>query len=139
MSRKNPSRFLVILSFCATLIASQAFAQESAAYPAISGTYRSSTQHPRVFMTQVDLDDLSKRAHVPGSFSAQNFARLSNQIRVDVAANVDWDAAYSGCDLDVYLHVLNWKQRQKQQQAETFLTRSVSGAGGSDRALSQNP
>jgi len=109
MSRKNPSGFLVILLFCAALIAPKAFAQDSGAYPVVSGTYRSSAQHPRVFMTQVDLDDLSKRINVAGSFSAQNFARLSNQIRVDAAANVDWDAAYSGCDLDVYLHAFSYE------------------------------
>jgi hypothetical protein len=94
---------------CSSLIIQDSVAQDSGAYPALSGTYRNSAQHPRVFMTQVDLDDLSNRINVPGSFSAQNFARLSDQIRADVAANVDWDAAYSGCDLDVYLHAFSYE------------------------------
>jgi hypothetical protein len=49
MSRKNPRRFLVllILLLCAPLIALEAFAHDSGAYPALSGDYRSSGQHPR--------------------------------------------------------------------------------------------
>ena len=82
-------------------------AQGSEAYPALSGAYRGTTQHPRVFMSQVGLDELNKRINVRGSFSAQNFVKLSNQLKADVAANVDWDAAYSGCDLDVYLHAFS--------------------------------
>src|SRR5579863_5574525 len=56
-------------------------------------------QHPRVFMTPAELHNLVTRINSPESYSAKNFAKLSGQVKADLAANVDWDAAYSGCDL----------------------------------------
>jgi hypothetical protein len=73
------------------------------------GSYRSSNQHPRVFMTPETISNLVARANSPGSFSAQNFSQLANQIKADLAANVDWDAAYSGCDLGVYLRSFSYE------------------------------
>ena len=75
--------------------------------PAISGGYVDSGQHPRVFTTQADLKDLVKRINSPGSFSAQKFAKLVSQVKSDLTAKVDWDATYSGCDLDIYLHAFS--------------------------------
>jgi hypothetical protein len=80
------------------------FRSEATAYPPLPGAYRSSAQHPRVFMTAVDLSDMVTRINAPGTFSARAFARLANQIEHDVAAKVDWNAAYSGCEVNVYLH-----------------------------------
>jgi hypothetical protein len=94
---------------CALLSIQEAVAQDSGAYPSLSGAYKSSPQHPRVFMTQADINDMDARINSPGSFSAQNFVRLSNQIKADFAANVDWDAVYSGCDLDIYLHAFSYE------------------------------
>ncbi len=70
----------------------------------VPGTYTSSTQHPRVFMTQADLNDFVTRINSRNTFSAQKFSRLVNMVKSDVAANIEWDAAYSGCDIDIYLH-----------------------------------
>jgi len=112
MNARAKSRLFVIFTaglFCALLNIQETFAQDSGAYPALSGTYTSSAQHPRVFMTQAYLNDLVARINSPGSFSAQNFVRLSNQIKADLAANVDWDAVYSGCDLDIYLHAFSYE------------------------------
>jgi hypothetical protein len=111
MSRKNPGCFLValILLFCVPLIEPKGFAQDSGAYPSLSGAYRSSSQHPRVFVTPAEFTDMVTRINVPGSFSAQNFSRLANKVKADLAAKVDWDAAYSGCDLDVYLHTFSYE------------------------------
>ena len=111
MSRKNPGYFLVtlILLFCVSLIEPKAFAQDSGAYPSLSGAYRSSSQHPRVFVTPAELTDMVTRINAPGSFSAQNFSRLANQVKAHLAANVDWDAVYSGCDLDIYLHTFSYE------------------------------
>jgi hypothetical protein len=99
----------VVSLFCTSLITQETFAQDSGAYPELSGTYRSSGQHPRVFTTQADMNDLVARINTPGSFSAQNFARLANKVKSDLAPNVDWDATYSGCDLDIYLHAFSYE------------------------------
>lgn len=94
---------------CASLVVQETFAQDSGVHPALSGTYRSSAQHPRVFTTPAELDDLVARINSPGSFSAQGFARLSNKVKADLTAKVDWDAVYSGCDLDMYLHAFSYE------------------------------
>ena len=78
-------------------------------YPSIAGSYTSSAQHPRVFITPTDMNDMVTRINSSGSFSAQSFARLSNKVKADLAANVDWDAVYSGCDLDIYLHTFSYE------------------------------
>jgi hypothetical protein len=78
-------------------------------YPSLAGSYTSSAQHPRVFITPTDMKDLVTRINSSGSFSAQSFARLSNKVKADLAANGDWDAVYSGCDLDIYLHAFSYE------------------------------
>jgi hypothetical protein len=78
-------------------------------YPSLAGSYTSSAQHPRVFTTQAELNDLVTRINSSRSFSAQSFVRLSSKVKVDLAANVDWDAVYSGCDLDIYLHAFSYE------------------------------
>jgi hypothetical protein len=78
-------------------------------HPALGGTYTGSAAHPRVFTTQADLNELVSRTNSPGSFSGQSFLRLSDQIKKDLAAKNDWDAAYTGCDLDVYLHAFSYE------------------------------
>jgi hypothetical protein len=111
MSCQNSRRILVALIplLCASFNVPQTAAQTLGAYPALSGAYTSSKQHPRVFTTPDELSNLVTRINTPGSFSARSFAALSNQIRSDLAANVDWDAAYSGCDLDMYLHAFSYE------------------------------
>jgi hypothetical protein len=78
-------------------------------YPSLAGSYTSSTQHPRVFITPTEMNDMVTRIDSSGSFLAQSFARLSNKVKTDLAANVDWDAVYSGCDLDIYLHAFSYE------------------------------
>jgi hypothetical protein len=78
-------------------------------YPSLAGSYTSSALHPRVFITQADMNDMVTRINSSGSFSAQSFVRLSNKVKADLAANVDWDAVYSGCDLDIYLHAFSYE------------------------------
>jgi len=73
-------------------------------FPPLAGKYASGAQHPRVFITQADLSDVAARINRPGSFSARRFARLVERVEADLAANIDWDATYSGCDIDIYLH-----------------------------------
>jgi hypothetical protein len=58
-------------------------------YPSLAGSYTSSAQHPRVFITPTDMNDMVTRINSSGSFSAQSFARLSNKVKTDLAANVD--------------------------------------------------
>jgi hypothetical protein len=78
-------------------------------YPSLAGSYTSSALHPRVFITQADMNDMVTRINSSGSFSAQSLGRLSNKVKADLAANVDWDAVYSGCDLDIYLHAFSYE------------------------------
>jgi hypothetical protein len=78
-------------------------------YPSLTGSYTSSKQHPRVFITPTDMNDMVTRINSSGSFSAQSFTKLSNKVKADLAANVDWDAVYSGCDLDIYLHAFSYE------------------------------
>jgi hypothetical protein len=76
-------------------------------YPRLSGTYKSASQHPRVFTTQADLNDLATRINSAATFSAQSFGRLAARVTHDLASNIDWDATYSGCDIDIYLHAFS--------------------------------
>ena len=78
-------------------------------FPSLSGSYKSSTERPRVFTTPAEINDLVKRINTAGSFSAQNFAKLAGRVKDDLSASVDWDAAYSGCDLDIYLHSFSYE------------------------------
>jgi hypothetical protein len=78
-------------------------------YPPLAGSYTSSKQNPRVFMTQADINNMASRINSAGSFSAQIFAKLADQVKAHLAANVDWDAAYSGCDIDTYLHAFSYE------------------------------
>jgi hypothetical protein len=76
-------------------------------YPSLTGSYASSKQNPRVFVTQSDINDMAKRSNVAGSFTARIFGQLANEVKSHLESNVDWDAAYSGCDLEVYLYAFS--------------------------------
>jgi hypothetical protein len=78
-------------------------------YPSLAGSYTSSAQHPRVFVTPAELTEMVRRINSTGSFSAQIFSRLVGQIKADLAAKKDWDAVYSGCDIDIYLHTFSYE------------------------------
>lgn len=69
----------------------------------LAGSYRHLAAHPRVFITEAELRDLAARINRAGSYSERRFTRLAMQVKNDLAANVDWDATYSGCDIDIYL------------------------------------
>jgi hypothetical protein len=81
-------------------------------YPPLSGTYKNSAQHPRVFMSPADLHELVARINTSGSFSAKSFDRLAARVKDDLASKIDWDAAYSGCDLDIYLRAFSIEERR---------------------------
>ncbi len=76
---------------------------------ALPGTYTRSAEHPRVFLTPSDLRDMVTRINTPGSFSAQIFSKLANQVKTHLAANIDWDAVYSGCDIETYLYSFSFE------------------------------
>jgi hypothetical protein len=79
--------------------------------PPVSGTYRHLAEHPRVFTTADELRTLASRVNQPSTYSALRFSGLANQIKHDLANKIDWDAAYSGCDIDVYLRVFSFEPR----------------------------
>jgi hypothetical protein len=81
------------------------------AFPALSGAYRNLAEHPRVFTTAAELKDITARINRPDSYSKRRFGQLADQIKRDLASNVDWDATYSGCDIDIYLHAFTIEPR----------------------------
>jgi hypothetical protein len=104
----NLRRLLSMLAFAGVvsqIAASAAGARpQVSSYPRLAGSYVSLEERPRVFTTRADLKDLVARIHEPGSFSAENFAKLAARVRRDLAAANDWDVAYSGCKIEDYLY-----------------------------------
>lgn len=97
-------------------------------HASMAGAYKSSPQHPRVFTTQAELNDSATRINSSGSFSEQAFAKLTKEVKADLANDVDWDAAYAGCDLDMYLHSFSFEaetgyvgQTRSQEQMSAAL------------------
>src|SRR5258708_31543276 len=62
-------------------------------------------------MPEPDLRDLTTRINSPATFSAQSFARLTRKVKADLAAKVDWNAAYSGCDVEIYLRGFSFEPK----------------------------
>jgi hypothetical protein len=98
-------------SSVASVEAAPSVRQMPATFPNVPGEYVSSKQHPRVFETQSDLNDMARRINVSGSYSAQQFARLTTAVKAYVASKMDWDATYSGCDIYTYLHAFSIEQQ----------------------------
>jgi hypothetical protein len=82
-----------------------------ASYPRLAGHYTSLDAHPRVFDTREELQDLAHRASTPGTYSSGRYAALADRVRRDMAAKVDWDATYSGCDMEIYLRGFSYEQK----------------------------
>jgi hypothetical protein len=75
----------------------------------LSGSYRSVAQHPRVFTTTAEPQELAARINRPGSYSMQRFSHLAAQIKHDLASTIDWSAAYSGCRMAIYLYAFSYE------------------------------
>jgi hypothetical protein len=78
-------------------------------YPALAGAYKKLVDHPGVFITHAELEDIAKRIRVPDSFSGARFDQLAKQTAHDLASKIDWNATYTGCDLDVYLYAFSFE------------------------------
>jgi hypothetical protein len=85
--------------------------REPASYPHLTGRYVSLDAHPRVFDTREELQDIARRANSPATFTSRQFSALANRVRRDLAAKVDWQATYSGCDLEIYLRGFSYEQK----------------------------
>lgn len=85
--------------------------REPASFPQLSGHYVGLDRHPRVFDTWEELQDIAQRANTPGTFSSGQYAALADRVRRDIAAHVDWQATYSGCDLEIYLRGFAYEQK----------------------------
>lgn len=85
--------------------------------PPLSGSYQSLGEHPRVFTTAAELKDLIARINQPGSYSAQRFSLLTDQIKHDLASGIDWDVTYSGCNAWIYQYVFSYEP-QDHHEAE---------------------
>lgn len=46
---------------------------------------------------------------MPGSFSGRRFAALASKVKADLARNLDWNEAYSGCDMEIYLRGFSYE------------------------------
>jgi hypothetical protein len=77
----------------------------------LSGRYKGSQKHPRVFNTEADLREMASRINLSGTYSAQMFKQLGEEVRSDLKAKDNWDAAYSGTDIDVYLRTFSYESR----------------------------
>src|SRR5258708_5300989 len=82
-----------------------------ASYPPVTGSYVSSKDHPRVFDTRADLQDIARRANTPGTFTAERFGALAARVGQHLGANIDWEATYSGCDMEIYLRGYAFEQK----------------------------
>jgi hypothetical protein len=80
-----------------------------ATFRPLAGAYRSLAQHPRVFATTAELQELAARINRAGSYSMQRFHGLAAQVQQDLAAPIAWDAAYSGCNIGVYLYAFSYE------------------------------
>jgi hypothetical protein len=77
--------------------------------PKLAGRYVRLAEHPGVFTSRSELDDLAKRIHASASYSAKRFDLLATQVKRDLAARNQWGAAYSGCNLDVYTYAFSYE------------------------------
>jgi hypothetical protein len=82
-----------------------------ASYPRLAGRYVTLDAHPHVFDTREELQDIARRANSPASFTSSRFSALADRVRRDIAAHVDWQATYSGCDLEIYLRGFSYEQK----------------------------
>jgi hypothetical protein len=82
-----------------------------ASYPRVAGRYASLDAHPRVFDSREALQDIAQRANSPATFTSMQFSTLAGRVRRDLAAKVDWQATYSGCDLEIYLRGFAFEQK----------------------------
>lgn len=98
------SVWLICLFSCGSPLESQA---NSESYLSLSGSYVRAHEHPHVFLKSVDVKDIVRRVNKIDSFSFVTFSAMTGQVANDLKAKVDWQAAYSGCDIDVYLHAMS--------------------------------
>jgi hypothetical protein len=82
-----------------------------ASYPRVAGRYASLDAHPRVFDSREELQDIAQRANLPAAFTSMQFSTLAGRVRRDLAAKVDWQATYSGCDIEIYLRGFAYEQK----------------------------
>jgi hypothetical protein len=80
-------------------------------YPRLAGRYTSLDSHPRVFDTREELQDIARRANSPTTFTSRQFSTLADRVQRDLTAKIDWDATYSGCDLEIYLRGFSYEQK----------------------------
>lgn len=82
-----------------------------AVYARVAGEYRSMNAHPRVFNTHAELEDVARRAGRSGSYTAGRYRALAERVRRDMAAKVDWQSTYAGCDVEIYLRAFSFEQK----------------------------
>jgi hypothetical protein len=82
-----------------------------ASYPPLPGHHAHLAMHPRVFDSRADLADIARRANMSGTYSSGRYAALAGRVRQDMTAGVDWQATYSGCDVEIYLRAFSYEQK----------------------------
>jgi len=100
-----------------------------ASYPRLAGSYSSLNAHPRVFDTSDELQDIARRVSTSGSFSSGRYAALADRVRRDMVAKVDWQATYSGCDVEIYLRGFAYEQKPAygNDRSDDELRRAMNG------------
>lgn len=120
--------------------------RETTSYPHLTGHYVSLDAHPRVFDTREDLQDIARRAGKQGTYSSGRYAALADRVRRDLSAKVDWQATYSGCDLEIYLRGFAYEQKpaygndrsdDRGFYANICIASGIAGQPASARSLSE--
>jgi len=97
------------------------------ATPSVGGAYASSSSYPRVFFTHSELEGLANRIATRGSYSTSRFAQLAAQVERDLASGEDWDAAYSGCNEDVYTYGFSYEPQITEHEEHSSQVRAALG------------
>jgi hypothetical protein len=95
-------------------------AQAAAPYPPLpqlAGAYRDLAEHPGVFTTPAELNDLAQRIGRSESYSHRRFLTLADQVKRDLVSGSDWDVTYSGADGGVYQYTFSYEPQDHHEAA----------------------
>ena len=82
-----------------------------ASYPHLAGRYARFDGHPGVFDTREEFQDIARRANSTATFTSKQFSTIAKRVGWDLAAHVEWQATYSGCDIEIYLRGFSCEQK----------------------------
>ena len=57
------------------------------------------------------MQDIARRGQFNSKVYFEAVLTLANRVGRDLAAHVDWQASYSGCDVEIYLRGFSYEQK----------------------------